>query len=82
MTTKGNILTLLKAPKSELSKLGVANVGLFGSYLHNKQTTKSDIDLLIDVNPEKENFDNYMAVYDYFEALFKNEKSKLLLKTG
>ena len=41
MTTKENILATLKANKSELSKFGVTNVGLFGSYLRNEQTVKA-----------------------------------------
>jgi len=32
--------------KPELSKLGVQNIGLFGSYLRNDQSDKSDNDLL------------------------------------
>ncbi len=75
MTTKKNIIATLKSHKRELSKFGVQNIGLFGSYLRNEQSDKSDIDLLIDFEPEKENFDNYMAVYDLFENIFKNEKS-------
>jgi len=58
------------------------NIGLFGSYLRNEQSVKSDIDLLIDFDPEKENFDNYMAVYDIFENLFKNEKVEIVTKNG
>ncbi|WP_298300768.1 nucleotidyltransferase family protein [Hydrotalea sp.] len=82
MTTKDNILSILKKHKPELSKFGVSGIGLFGSYLHDKQTSKSDIDLLIDFDPEKENFDNYMAVYDIFENLFKNEKVEIVTKNG
>jgi predicted nucleotidyltransferase len=37
---------------------------------------------LIDFEPEKENFDNYMAVYDVFEALFKGEKIEVVTKNG
>ena len=80
MTTKDNILKTLKSNKLKLSKFGIRNVGLFGSYLRNEQSSESDIDLLIDFEPEKENFDNYMAVYDLFEKIFKMKKSKLLLK--
>jgi predicted nucleotidyltransferase len=76
MTTKENILASLKTHKPELSKFGVSNIGLLGSYLRNKQSAKSDSDLLIDFEPEKENFDNYMAAYDMLESLFKNEKLK------
>jgi uncharacterized protein len=82
MTTKENILATLKTNKPELSKYGVTNVGLFGSYLRNEQTMKSDIDLLIDFEPGKENFDNYMAVYDIFESLFKNQKVEVVTKNG
>lgn len=82
MTTKENIINTLKSHRSELSKLGVSDIGLFGSYLHNEQSDKSDIDLLIDFEPEMENFDNFMAVYDMFENLFKNEKIEIVTKNG
>lgn len=82
MITKENILNKLRSQKAELSKFGVINVGLFGSYLRNEQSEKSDIDLLVDFEPEKENFDNYMAVYDLFEDLFANEKIEIVTKNG
>jgi len=82
MTTKENIISVLKTHKSELSRYGVSNIGLFGSYLRNEQSKKSDIDLLIDFEPDKENFDNYMAVYDIFEKLFKDEKVEIVTKNG
>ena len=68
--------------KPELSKFGVQNIGLFGSYSRNEQSAKSDIDLLIDFEPEKESFDNFMAVYDIFESIFKNEKIEVVTKNG
>jgi predicted nucleotidyltransferase len=82
MTTKDNILKTLKSNKLKFSKFGIRNVGLFGSYSRNEQSSESDIDLLIDFEPEKENFDNYMAVYDLFEKLFKNEKIEVVTKNG
>lgn len=82
MTTKENIIAILKINKPELSKFGVINIGLFGSYLRNEQSGTSDIDLLIDFEPGKENFDNYMAVYDIFENIFKNQKVEVVTKNG
>ena len=82
MTTKENIINVLKTHKSELSRYGVSQVGLFGSYLRNNQTKRSDIDLLIDFEPDKESFDNYMAVYDIFENLFKDENVEIVTKNG
>jgi predicted nucleotidyltransferase len=82
MTTKENILKILKANKPKFSKFGIRNIGLFGSYIRGEQSSESDIDLLIDFEPEKENFDNFMAVYDLFEKIFKNEKVEVVTKNG
>jgi predicted nucleotidyltransferase len=82
MTTKDNILKTLKSNKLNLSKFGIRNVGLFGSYIRNEQSSVSDIDLLIDFEPEKENFDNFMAVCDLFEKIFENEKIEVVTKNG
>ena len=82
MTTKDFILTTIKSQKSKLNSFGVHRIGLFGSYVRNEQSKKSDIDLLIDFEPEKENFDNFMAVCDIFEKLFKNEKVEIVTTNG
>lgn len=82
MTTKNFILTTIKNNKPEFIKLGIRNIGLFGSYVRDEQSDKSDIDILIDFEPDKENFDNYMAVYDIFERLFKNERIEIVTKNG
>jgi uncharacterized protein len=82
MTTKENILSTLKTFKPEFSKYGIQNIGLFGSYVRGEQSDKSDIDILIDFEPDKENYDNYMAAYDLFEKLFKNEKVEIVTKNG
>ncbi len=82
MTSKEYILNTLKIHKPELFALGIRDVGLFGSYARNDQSEKSDIDILIDFFPEKENYDNYMAVYDIFEGLFGNERIEIVTKNG
>jgi hypothetical protein len=82
MTTSENILKRLRTNKPKLMKFGIRNVGLFGSYARNEQSSISDIDLLIDFEPEQENFDNYMAVCDLLEELFKNEKFEIVTKNG
>ena len=40
------------------------------------------LDILIDFEPDKENYDNFMAVYDKVERLFKNEKVEIVTKNG
>jgi len=82
MTSKEYILSTIQNHKPELYKLGIRDIGLFGSYVRNEQSEKSDIDILIDFAPEMESYDNYMAVYDLFEKLFKNEKVEIVTKNG
>lgn len=82
MTTKESILKALRSRKKEFSELGIKNVGLFGSYTRNEQVANSDIDVLIDFDPEAENFDNFMAVYDIIEQLFKGEKIEVVTVNG
>lgn len=82
MTTKDDILYLLRFYKPEFERFGIQNIGLFGSYVRNEQSDQSDIDILIEFEPNQENFDNLMAVYDLFEKLFKNEKVEVVTRNG
>jgi len=82
MTTKEYILSTIRENKKELLRYGILKVGLFGSYVRGDESEKSDIDLLIDFDPAHENFDNYMAVSNILEQLFKNEKLEIVTKNG
>lgn len=82
MNTKEYILSTIRSNKEEMCKYGIKDIGLFGSYLRDEQSENSDIDILIDFEPEKENFDNYMAVYDIIERLFVNQKVDIVTKNG
>lgn len=82
MTTKENILKLLKLHKPEFTKYGIRSVGLFGSYVSNTQSANSDIDLLVDFEPGKATFDNFMAFYENIESIFKNEKVEVVTKNS
>ena len=82
MKSKEYILSVIKQQKKELQNLGIVRIGLFGSYVREEQSEKSDIDILIEFEPEKENFDNYMSIYDILENMFKSEKIEIVTKNG
>ena len=82
MKTKDYILTTIRSHKAEFIKLGICDIGLFGSYVRGEQSGDSDIDILIHFEPDKENYDNYMAVYDMIENLFRNERIEVVTKNG
>ena len=80
MPTNAHILQTLKAHKAEPAKLGISVLGLFGSYLRNEQTPQSDMDVVIDFEPEPETFDNFMAVDDKLEDLFQIEVVEVVIR--
>jgi uncharacterized protein len=43
------IKTYLTRKKPQLRKYGITEIGIFGSYIKNSATHKSDIDILIDI---------------------------------
>lgn len=51
---KETIVKVLQQTKMEISKLGVSKIGLFGSYSRNDFNNDSDIDILIDFEPNSE----------------------------
>jgi len=82
MTTREYILATIGNNRSKLAGYGIRKVGLFGSYARNEQSLESDIDILIDFEPDHENYDNFMAVYDILEQLFNNEKVEIVTRNG
>jgi predicted nucleotidyltransferase len=52
MKTREEVLSVLRRKKKEFSKFGIIKIGLFGSYVRNEQSPKSDIDVLIDFDPD------------------------------
>ena len=82
MTTKNQVIMTIRAHKEELLKYGVQRVGLFGSYAKGNHSATSDIDILIDFEDDKENYDNLMAAYDLFENMFENQQVDIVTKNG
>ena len=82
MATSESILKTIRSKKGEFKKFGIRKIGLFGSYVRGEQTEDSDIDILIDFEPEKESFDNLMEVYDLIELLFSNQRVEIVSKNG
>lgn len=67
--TKEEIIQRILTQREKLASLGVANIGLFGSFARGEQTHSSDIDILIEFEPEKHTFDNFMEIAFLLEDL-------------
>ena len=70
MLTSDRIIKLINENHQEIKKFGVKRIGLFGSYVTNKQKPESDIDFLVEFKRGEKTFDNYMDLKFYLEELF------------
>jgi len=68
--TKENILSLIQEYQSQIRNLGVRRLGVFGSFVREQQDVNSDIDILVEFEPGRKTFDNFMQVAFLLEELF------------
>lgn len=69
LEAKEDISAVLQTHHSELRQLGVCRYGLFGSFVRNEQRPDSDIDILIEFEPHKKNFQRYMQLAFFLEDI-------------
>ncbi len=79
--TKDDIVRRILEKRTQLALLGVTNIGLFGSFVRGDQTSLSDIDLLVEFEPAKHTFDNFMEVSFLLEDLL-GRKVELVTPEG
>ncbi|MBC2855395.1 nucleotidyltransferase domain-containing protein [Cetobacterium sp. 2A] len=77
MLTREELLKSLKDNKEKLEMLGAFKIGIFGSYAKGTATEDSDIDILLELNPEGDIYGNYCNVKYFLEELY-NKKVDLL----
>jgi|SRR3989344_3086088 len=65
------IIKKIEEKGKDIRKYDVKKIGLFGSYIKNKQRKNSDIDIVVTFN--KETFDNYMDLLFLLEKIFKRK---------
>ena len=77
--SRETILKLIKANHERLRKLGVRELGLFGSFARGEARPDSDVDFFVDL--EEKSFDRYMAVKELLESVL-DRRVDLVLKSA
>jgi uncharacterized protein len=68
--TKEALLKLITTHRSEIQAYGVRHLGLFGSFARGTAIhAGSDVDLLIEFEPGRKTYDNFLELAFYLEAL-------------
>ncbi|HOJ96402.1 MAG TPA: nucleotidyltransferase family protein [Methanospirillum sp.] len=71
LTKRDVILSILKRESHNLKdRFGVLKVGLFGSVVRDEAGERSDIDLLIEFDPEWVTYKKYLDLELYLQSLF------------
>lgn len=74
MKTYQDIYAALAKRKSEIqTKFHVREIGIFGSFVRGEQTRRSDVDILVDFEPEYITFDNYMSLLFFLESRLRRK---------
>lgn len=60
--TKGDLIDRLRQLRSDLRRLGVERLGVFGSFRREEASPESDVDLLVEFAPGQKSFDRFMAL--------------------
>ena len=77
--SKEDIFKLLKQHKAKLKNQYVKKIGLFGSVLRGDNTNESDVDLIVEFEKGKKNYDNFIDLVFLLEDLFQKNVDLLTI---
>jgi hypothetical protein len=67
--TKEDVLSALQSQEGRLREFGVKRCGVFGSFVSGYSASHSDVDVLVEFEPEKKTFDNFIHLAFFLEDL-------------
>ena len=71
--TRALVESRLAERRDEIQALGVRRIALFGSVVRGEARPDSDVDFLVEFDPERKTFRNFMALAFLLEDLLERE---------
>lgn len=71
VATKEDVVDRLSDVEGRLRSLGVKRLGLFGSFVREEQLPASDVDVLVEFEPARKSFDNFMRIAFLLEEVLE-----------
>ena len=71
VSSKAEVLERLRANESRIRRLGIRRIGLFGSFVRDEPTTDSDVDVLVEFDPDQKTFDRFMELSFLLEEILQ-----------
>lgn len=79
--TKVNLFALLAEHQEQIQSFGVKRLGLFGSFVREEQHSTSDVDILVEFEPDKKTFDSFMQLCFFLEELLQRPVELVTLES-
>jgi hypothetical protein len=67
--SRADVVKHLKGAEERIAALGVRRLAIFGSVLRNEARPDSDVDMLVEFDPSRKTFDNFLALSELLEGL-------------
>ena len=68
---KSDVVARLREHQSGMSEFGVRKIGVFGSFARDAATVNSDVDVLVEFDPDRKTFDNFMNLSFFLEDVLQ-----------
>lgn len=69
--TKTDLLKRIEQNRTAVAAYGVKRLGIFGSFARERQAPDSDVDVLVEFEPNQKTFQNFMGLCFLLEELFE-----------
>lgn len=71
MTERDEVLSVLKGEViREKNRFGIRKIGIFGSVVRDEASGQSDLDILVEFDPEQVSYRKYLDLERYLQSLF------------
>ncbi len=70
VSSRAEVLSIIRAKKAELDAFGVVRIGIFGSAARDELREASDVDVLVEFAPGKVTLTNFMGTKFMLEDAF------------
>lgn len=80
VNTKQEVIQVIKDNLDNFAEFGVSEIGLFGSFVREEATPKSDVDLLVKIN--NHDFDNFCRLEDFANNLFEDRTTDIITENN
>jgi predicted nucleotidyltransferase len=67
ISNKAELFKAFLKHRARLEQFGVKRCGVFGSFARGMQSNQSDVDILVEFEPGKKSFDNFMGLAFFLE---------------